>query len=96
MLASLTLLALTAWLAKTGKKVFYVVIPMIFMMVMTLVALILQIKPFISGLSNVLRGGNIQSDVMISGICGVILLGLSGSLIFIAARTFLSPKKVSN
>jgi carbon starvation protein len=96
MLASLTLLALTAWLAKTGKKVFYVVIPMIFMMVMTLVALILQIGTFVSALPDILRGGEVQPDVMISGICGIVLLGLSGSLIFIAARTFLSPKKVSN
>ena len=61
MLASLTLLALTAWLAKTGKRVFYVVIPMIFMMVMTLVALILQIKPFICGPAGYSQGRQYQA-----------------------------------
>jgi carbon starvation protein len=96
MLASLTLLAITAWLAKTGKKVFYVVIPMIFMMVMTLVALVLQVKPFVSALPNLLSGASIKPDVMISGICGVVLLVLSCSLIFIAAKTFLLQKKAVN
>jgi carbon starvation protein len=94
MLASLTLLALSAWLAKSGKRVFYVVIPMIFMMVMTVVALILQIKPFIAGLPDILRGGEVQPDLMISGICGIILLGLSGSLIFTSARTAIARKAV--
>lgn len=89
MLASLTLLALSAWLAKSGKSVFYVIIPMIFMMVMTLVALILQIKPFVVNLPDILRGGQIQPDVMISGICGIVLLILCGSLMFTSARTML-------
>jgi carbon starvation protein len=89
MLASLTLLALSAWLAKSGKRVFYVVIPMIFMMVMTVVALILQIESFVAAMPDILRGGEVQPDVMISGICGIILLGLSGSLIFTSARTML-------
>ena len=92
MLASLTLLALSAWLAKSGKRVFYVVIPMIFMMAMTLVALILQIKPFIAGLPAILRGGEVQPDVIISGICGIVLLGLSGSLMFTSARTAITRK----
>jgi carbon starvation protein len=89
MLASLTLLALSAWLAKSGKKVFYVVIPMIFMMAMTIVALILQTKPFIAGLPDILRGVEVKPDVIISGVCGIVLLILSCSLIFISARVML-------
>jgi carbon starvation protein len=92
MLASLTLLALVAWLARLGKRIFYVVIPMIFMMVMTLVALILQIKPFIAALPDILREGAVQPDVIISGICGIILLGLCVLLIFTSARTVLRRK----
>jgi carbon starvation protein len=95
MLASLTLLALAAWLAKSGKRIFYIVIPMIFMMVMTLVALILQIKPFIAALPNILREGAVQPDVLISGICGVVLLGLCGLLMFTSARTLLRREKGS-
>jgi carbon starvation protein len=89
MLASLTLLALSAWLAKSGKKVFYVVIPMIFMMAMTLVALVLQIKPFIAALPDILKCVEVKGDVIISGVCGIILLILSGSLIFISAGIML-------
>lgn len=89
MLASLTLLALSAWLARSGKRVFYVVIPMIFMMTMTIVALVLQIKPFIASLPDILRGGEVKGDVIISGVCGIILLILSGSLIFISAGIML-------
>jgi carbon starvation protein len=89
MLASLTLLALSAWLAKSGRKVFYVVIPMIFMMAMTIVALVLQIKPFIAGLPDILRGVEVKPDVIISGVCGIVLLILSCSLIFISARVML-------
>jgi carbon starvation protein len=89
MLASLTLLALSAWLARAGKRVFYVVIPMIFMMAVTVVALILQIKPFIAGLPDIFRGGEAKPDVIISGVCGIVLLILSSSLIFISARIML-------
>jgi len=89
MLASLTLLALSAWLAKSGKKVFYVVIPMIFMMAMTLVALVLQIKPFIAALPDIIKGVEVKGDVIISGVCGIVLLILSGSLIFISADIML-------
>ena len=38
MLASLTLLALAAWLARSGKKAWYVILPMLFMISMTMVA----------------------------------------------------------
>jgi carbon starvation protein len=89
MLASLTLLALSAWLARSGKRVFYVVIPMLFMMAVTVVALILQIKPFIAGLPDILRGVETKPDVIISGVCGIVLLILSSSLIFISARIML-------
>ncbi len=95
MLASLTLLAITAWLVKTGKKIYYVVIPMIFMMVMTLVALILQVKPFLAKLPEMFDGTAVQTDIMISGICGVVLLILSCSLMFIAGRTFMLQKRVA-
>ena len=89
MLASLTLLALSAWLAKSGKSVFYVVIPMVFMMAMTVLALILQVTPFLAALPDILSGRQTKPDVVIAGICGIILLLLGGSLIFIAARTLL-------
>lgn len=95
MLASLTLLALSQWLAKSGKRVFYVVIPMIFMMTMTVIALVLQIKPFLTNLPVYFNGGKIQPDVLISGICGVVLLGLCIMVIFTYAQSLLVQKKTN-
>ncbi len=92
MLASLTLLALSAWLAKSGRKVFYVVIPMVFMMVMTIVALILQTIPFITVMLDILKGARAKPpsvDVFISGICGIILLILSCLMIVVSALVML-------
>jgi carbon starvation protein len=92
MLASLTLFALAAWLAKSGKRVFYVVIPMVFMMVMTITALILQTQPFLAALNNCIKNTDAtlpSGEVIISGICGIILLILSCLMIFVSARVLL-------
>jgi hypothetical protein len=62
---------------------------MLFMMAVTVVALILQIKPFIAGLPDIFRGGEAKPDVIISGVCGIVLLILSSSLIFISVRIML-------
>ena len=85
MLASLTLLAISGWLISSGKRAFYVIVPMIFMLVTTMVALILQVQPFLSSLPDLLSGkAAIKTDVLISGICGSVLLVL-GSLSAISA-----------
>lgn len=47
LLAGLALLALTTWLARSGKKVFPTLIPMIFMFAVTLSALFLLIKQYL-------------------------------------------------
>ncbi len=44
LLAALALLSLSAWLARQGKKIFYVVIPMVFMFSVTLTALVILIR----------------------------------------------------
>lgn len=49
LLAGLSLLALSAWLAKSGKKNWMTVIPMIFMFAVTLTALVLLTKSFFLG-----------------------------------------------
>ncbi len=87
MLASLTLLALAVWLIHSGKKAYYVIWPMVFMMVMTMTALILQVIPFIRSLKEMAGGAAVKTDVMISGVCGVVLLVLSCLLIYMASKT---------
>lgn len=56
LLAGLSLLAVSAWLAKSGKKNFMTIIPMVFMFAVTLTALVLVAKTnFAAG--NVIIGG---------------------------------------
>jgi carbon starvation protein len=67
MLASLTLLR---WqrgssIAQEGSLCY---LPMVFMIVMTMTALILQVLPFIRSLNEMANGAAIKPDVMISGI----------------------------
>ncbi len=87
MLASLTLLAIAGWLIRTGKRVFYVIVPMLFMLVTTMVALVLQIVPFVAG---VWRGEGVTREVMVSGLCGAVLLVLGGLSAFCAGRALLA------
>jgi len=96
MLASLTLLAMSIWLMRSGKRAVYVILPMIFMLVTTMFALVLQIRPFVAALTEVLRGGEVNPEVIISGICGIILLVLGGLSVLTALRTLVllpNPKR---
>lgn len=91
LLASLVLLAVSVWLMKTGRNATYTLVPMAFMMVMTLWSLVLQIRPFAAGL---LDGRLVSQDALISGVCGVIMLILSLWLTWEAARVLvLGPSK---
>lgn len=89
LLASLTLLVLSVWLIKKGKSAIFTIIPMIFMLVMTLWSLITLTWPFLTSLPKICQGLEIKSDLLISGICGVILFVLSIMLILEAIRVFI-------
>ncbi len=82
LLASLILLAVTVWLAKEGKKIWYTALPMLFMMVMTVWSLILLILPFIKSFPSFV---DLNSNQMIAGISGIILFVMS---MFIYAEAF--------
>ena len=89
MLASLTLLVISVWLIRSGKSAIYTIIPMIFMLVTTVSALLLQVGPFVSSLRDILSGTAVEPEVIISGICGIVLLGLGGLFLFTASKTLL-------
>jgi len=91
MLASLTLLALSIWLVRCGKKAIYAVLPMLFMLVTTTVALVLQIWPFLKGLS---QGTILKPDVITSGICGIVLLVLAVLSVAAALRSWSSARQI--
>jgi carbon starvation protein len=93
LLASLTLLAVSVWLIRTGKKALFAIIPMVFMLAVALWALILQIKPFIILLISARGASGMKLDVMISGICGVILLILSLWLVVESCRVIVAAHR---
>jgi len=83
LLASLTLLAVSVWLKKTGKNPLFTVLPMAFMLIASVWSLILQVEPMVRSLAG---GPAVQTTDLISGIVGVILLGLTVCLAVDAAR----------
>ena len=83
LLASLTLLAVSVWLIKTGRNALFALLPMAFMLVMTLWSLVLQIVPFITAVAS---GRRAAPDTAISGVCGSVLLVLSVWLLVEAVR----------
>jgi len=94
LLASLILLAISVWLIKGGKNALYSILPMIFMVGMTLWSLIHLVVPFLNSLPDVFKGVPMKPDTLILGICGIILLILSVLLIFEAIRVLvLTPKE---
>ena len=80
LLASLTLMALAVWCARTGRRIIYTVLPMLFMLVMTVWALVLQMQPMYQGLLNGRGLTGMRADALISGICGTVLLVLTAWL----------------
>ncbi|MEA4847765.1 MAG: carbon starvation protein A [Clostridiaceae bacterium] len=80
LLAGLSLLAVSAWLAKSGKKNIMTVIPMIFMFCVTLTALVFVAK-------NNFAGGNV-----VIGTLAAILFLLAIVLIITTIKTFFGDK----
>lgn len=78
LLASLILLAVAVWMLRMGRNAWIALIPMAFMMTMTLWALGLQVVPFARAVHT---GQALKPDGWISGIVGTVLLILSVWLI---------------
>lgn len=85
LLAALSLLAITAWLSKNGKKTMVTILPMIFMFIVTLTALVLLINKYLFGVEK----------NFILGIIACILLVLAIVLIYEAYNTLVGNKKKS-
>lgn len=83
LLASLILLAISVWLIRIGRSAVYALIPMAFMMVVTMWSLILLFTPFLSSLA---KGVLVSGDAAISGVCGIILFVLALWLVWEAFK----------
>lgn len=89
LLAALTLLGVTVWLKETKKSWFYAVIPMAFMLIMTIWSLILMALPY---LEKVLSG---SLSFQIVPLGALVLLALALLLLAEASKSLLFKKTVS-
>ncbi len=92
LLASLILLAISVWSARTGRAVWISAIPMVFMLFMTVWALLLQVKPLGTALVSGQGLAGLKADALISGTCGIILLVLTGWLMAEACRLLIGAR----
>lgn len=86
LLAALTLLGVTVWLKETRKAWYYTVIPMAFMLIMTLWSLILMILPWLGKFLS----GNFIIEVI--PLCALVLLTLAILLLTEALRCLFFKK----
>ncbi len=84
LLAALSLLAITVWLRRQGKPIWYVAIPMVLVMTVTVVALGWQGRAIFTT--------TIGSIAWINGVISSVLLGLAVALVVFAARAW-PPKR---
>jgi carbon starvation protein len=84
LLAGLSLLAITVWLRKLGKPVWYTVGPMVLVMAVTVVALVLQVRT--------IAEASVGSAPWINGLVSAILLALAVTLIAFALRAWRGAK----
>ncbi len=83
LLAALTLLAITVWLHKEKRRIWYTAVPMVFVMAITLWALLQQIR---HALHLVRTTGLTTGTATLNGLVGVLLVGLAIALLWEAFR----------
>nr|HPM41116.1 carbon starvation CstA family protein [bacterium] len=87
LLASLTLLAVAVWLARTGRRSLFAILPMLFMLAMAVWSLVLLVVPFVASLPALLAGEGASPDMVVSGAVGTVLLVMTIWLVVEASRT---------
>jgi carbon starvation protein len=89
LLAALTLLAVTVWLYKERRRVWYTAVPMVFVMAITVWALVRQV---LFALSSVGEAGFRFDAATMNGFVGLALVGLALALLFEAAKALLATR----
>ena len=87
LLAGLSLLGITVWLKRTGRRHAYTLVPMIFVMAVTLSALVLQIHQAFFGVAS-------GPVVVINGLVAVLLLALAVNLLREGFRAYRTPLSI--
>ena len=88
LLAALTLLAVSVWLVREGRRAWYVIGPMVAVMGVTLTAVSLQA---LAGIRTIVGTGFAFTPPVINGMVAIVLLGLAIAFIVEAARAVRRP-----
>lgn len=88
LLAALTLLAVSVWLHRTGRRYWFTLAPMAFVMTITLWSLAIQAHTALGAI--VQSGFRIEPNTM-NGIVALLLFGLAGLLVIESGRALLQP-----
>lgn len=91
LLAGLTLLGVSVWLRRTGRPCWFTVVPMAFVMAITVWSLVLQIVQF-AGKARAADGSLVGAQVANCAV-GVVLVGLAAFFTFEASRALLRPRR---
>jgi carbon starvation protein len=83
LLAGLSLLGVSVWLKRSGRRYWYTLYPMIFVLGITLWSLVLQVKSAFGT-----AGGMVQT---LNGVVSLALLGLAAALIWFGLRALTEP-----
>jgi len=83
LLAALSLLAITVWLKRQGRRYWFAAVPMVFVMAVTVVALVLHARQLVQAA--------VMSTSWLNGLVAVILLALTGALVWYATIALLRP-----
>lgn len=82
LLASLSLMGISVWLKKSGRRYWYALYPMIFVTIVTVTSLVMQIH------AAFFKPGATRVQLINGGVC-VVLLILAGAVAFFCARALL-------
>lgn len=85
LLAAMTLLAVTVWLRRDGKRVWYTFVPMLVVLAVTVTSLVFQARALASAKDWV---------GTVNGVVSLILLALASTLVFYGARAVRRPVAV--
>ncbi len=83
LLAALSLLAVSVWLRRMRKPVWFTLVPMIFVMAVTVTSLVMQLRPLVVAA--------VGSASWINALVSLVLLGLAVTLVAYAVRAWREP-----
>jgi carbon starvation protein len=89
LLAGLTLLAVTVWLRRSGKRVWFVALPMVFVLGITLWSLTGQALGFFRSTTD--ATGALVPAMLANGVVSVLLVGLAALLLVEGVRAVRRP-----